>query len=114
MRETVYLVISRQRVERMTKNVPELKRGEIFVKVLVEADASAFRPPTIEQSIVISDWRQGLDVPDVDLTEMTITEAEAEQIRKQRLAAVIASLEDLGYKIDPPAPGPEETCEGGC
>lgn len=107
MKETIYLVVSRQRVERMLKSLPQTGRGEIPVKVIVEVDAAAFREPVIERAIHITDWRGGIDIADVDLREATITEAEAEQIRTQRLAAMRKILEAHGHTVTRPQDVPE-------
>lgn len=104
MKETIYLRVSRSKVEGMTKRLPDLGRGEIPVKLVVEVDPSAFREPVIEQHVKISDWRQGIDVADVTLKEAIITEAEAQLIRNRRLAEMRRILEDNGYGVTDPAP----------
>lgn len=115
MRETIYLVVSRHKVERLTKNLPELKRGEIPVKVLVEVADTAFREPVIERKIEVVDWRDGLDLGDVDLTESFITEAEAALIRAARLKKMAELLAANGYAVIDPGPeivrleNPEDT-----
>lgn len=103
MKEVIFLVVSRQRVERMTKNLPDLKRGEIPVKIVVEVDAAAFGAPTIERHVHVTDWRQGIDIADVDFREGTITEAEAELIRQRRIEAMRKVLEGQGYTVTAPA-----------
>lgn len=102
MKETIYLVVSRHRVERMTKRMPELSRGEIPVKLVLEVDPSAFREPVIEKQVIIEDWRQGIDIGDVELREGVITETEAQMIRERRLAEMKRILEEQGYKIEEP------------
>jgi hypothetical protein len=105
MRETIYLVISRHKVERMTKNLPDLHRGEIPVKLRVEVADTAFREPVIERHIEVVDWRDGIEVGDLDLKESFITEAEAAMIRKQRLEKMRELMEANGYEVTlkPPA-----------
>lgn len=105
MREVIYLVVSPSKVERMTKRLPELARGEIPVKLVVEVAPAAFHEPVLERHVVIEDWREGLDLADVDFRETFITEAEAEQIRQQRVAKMAELLEDRGWKLTPPEPG---------
>jgi nucleotide-binding universal stress UspA family protein len=102
VKEVIYLKVSRQRVEGMTKNLPDLKRGEIPVKLEVIVDPAVFGVPTIEQAIHVTDWREGLAFPGVDLTDLVITEAEAEMIRAQRLEAMRAALEQHGYTVTEP------------
>ena len=102
MREIIFLVVSHQRVERMTKSLPQLKRGEIPVKLIVEVAPTAFREPVIERHVMIDDWREGVDIADVDFTETFITESEAAQIRQQRLAKMAAMLTEHGYLVKEP------------
>ena len=109
MKETIYLRVSQQRVEGMTKSLPSLSRGEIPVKLLIEVDEAAFREPVIERHVRISDWREGIDIADVDLREATITEAEAQLIRDRRLAAMRAILEAQGFTVTEPET--KESCD---
>jgi hypothetical protein len=102
MKEIIYLRVSPYKVEGMTKNLPNLNRGEIPVKLIVEVDEKAFREPVIEQKVTIVDWRQGIDIADVQLKESIITDKEAEMIRTQRLERMKQILQDQGYKIEPP------------
>jgi hypothetical protein len=111
MREIIFLTASRQGIGRMTKNLPALKRGEIPVKLVIEVDEAAFREPVIERHVHIADWRDGIDIADVELCEAIITEAEAEQIRAQRLAAMRKILQDHGYEVTPAA-SPEGGSDG--
>jgi hypothetical protein len=104
VKETIYLRVSRTKVEGMTKNLPQLARGEIPVKLVVEVDPAAFREPVIEHHVRIADWRQGIDIADVELREAIITEEEAALIRERRLAAMRPVLEEHGYGITGPAP----------
>jgi len=99
MKEIIYLKVSRQRVEGMTKSLPALARGEIPVKLVVEVDDKAFREPVIERHVHVTDWREGIDIADVELREAIITEAEAEMIRSRRLAAMRKVLEEHGYSV---------------
>lgn len=104
VKDVIYLAVSRQRVERMTKNLPDLKRGEIPVKLFIDVDIAAFGPPVLEQHVHVADWREGLALADVEMREAVITEAEAESIRRQRLAAMRAALEAQGYTVTAPEP----------
>lgn len=106
MKETIYLKVSRTRVEGMYKSLPACGRYEIPVKVLVEVQETAFREPTIERKITVTDWRDGIELADVELAEGVITEAEAEIIKARRLTQMRAVLEEKGYVITaPPAEG---------
>jgi hypothetical protein len=110
MKEVIYLAVSRQRVEGMTKRLPNLDRGEIPVKLVIEVDDAAFREPVIEHRVHVTDWRQGMDLPDLDLRDGIITEQEAGVIRTRRLAAMRKVLEEHGYGITEPEP--EENSAG--
>jgi hypothetical protein len=107
VKEIIYLAVSRSRVERMTKNLPELKRNEIPVKLEVEVDEAAFREPVIEMRVHVADWREGLVFADPELKDGVITEAEAEAIRRSRLKAMRAALQERGYQVTEP-PGPDD------
>lgn len=111
MKEVIYLKVSRQRVEGMTKSLPTLKRGEIPVKLLVVVDETAFREPVIERQVHIADWREGIDIADVELRESTITEEEAALIRARRLEAMQRVLEHQGFVVLPP---PSAPCPADC
>lgn len=102
MKQTIYLSVDRWGVNRMTKSLPTLRRGEIPVKVILEVEESAFREPVIEKEILIQDWRQGIDIADVEFKEATITEEEAELIRAERMKKLREMLESKGYKITEP------------
>jgi hypothetical protein len=99
LKETIYLRVSRSKVEGMTKNLPDLRRGEIPVKLVIEVDAGAFREPVIERHVKVTDWREGIDIADLDLRESVITEAEAQLIRDRRLAQMRKILEDHGFSV---------------
>lgn len=99
MKDVIYLTVTRHKVEKMTKNVPYLRKGEYVVRVDVEVKEDAFHEPTVVKQVVIENWRQGVDVSDVEFSEPYITEKEAEQIRAQREADLIESLKAKGYTI---------------
>jgi hypothetical protein len=111
VKETIYLRVSPQRVEGMTKSLPSLNRGEIPVKLVVEVDPSAFREPVLERHVQVTDWREGIDIADIDLRESVITEAEAQMIRDRRLAQMRKILEEHGYEVT--AAEPQEGNAGG-
>jgi hypothetical protein len=107
MKDTIYLRVSRRGVHAMTKNLPATSRGEIPVKLTIDVAETAFREPVIERTVEIVDWREGIDLADVDLRESIITEAEAQLIRDNRLAAMRRILEDQGYQVTEPEPVPD-------
>lgn len=102
MKDTIYLVISRNGVQSMRKSLPDCKRGEIAVRVHIEVSQESFAPPVIEQRIVIQDPYQGIDLADVHFTGSVITEAEAEMIRRQRLQKAAEILTANGYNVTEP------------
>ena len=105
MREVIWLVISPRRVERMTKNPPDVNRGEIAVKVTVEVPAKSFRPPVVERTLLIEDWRDGTELEDLHLRNDVITAAEAEQIVQRRLDRMAQILRERGAEVTWPADG---------
>lgn len=102
MNDVIYLVVDEYGVKRMTKNLPGLSKGEYPIKLNVEVKDSAFREPTVEKTVVVEDWRQGVDIADVEFQETTITEEEAQLIRERRLEKMKEVLEHQGYKISKP------------
>lgn len=99
MRESIYLVVSRRKVERMTKSLPSTSRGEIPVKINVEVNEDAFREPVIVKDVIINDWREGIDMADVDFEGTMITEEEAELVRQKRLEKMKEILEGQNYTV---------------
>lgn len=102
MKEVIYLVVSRYKVERMTKNLPTLSRGEIPVKLEFEVNEKAFLEPVISKKVYIEDWRDGIDIADVEFKESIITEEEAAMIRDRRLEKMKGILETQGYQVTKP------------
>jgi hypothetical protein len=109
--ETIYLVVSHHGVDRMTKRLPALQRGEIPVKVNVIIADTAFREPVIEREVVVADWREGIEIADVELKESFITEEEAALIRQRRLAKMRELLEQNGFIVTPAGPEDDDAAE---
>src|SRR4051812_30928589 len=99
MKDTIYLVVDQRGVQRMTKNMPSLYKGEIPIKLSLTVEATAFREPVIEKQVVVEDWREGIDIADVEFKETTITEDEAKLIREQRLQRMAEVLAAQGYHV---------------
>jgi hypothetical protein len=99
MKEVIYLVAGSGGVRRMTKNLPSLYKGEIPIKVTVTVEPKAFRTPVIEKEVYVEDWREGIDMADVDFKQTAITPEEAEIIRKNRLKKMSEILKANGYQI---------------
>lgn len=99
MRQVIYLYVDKWGVNRMTKSLGAVKRGEIPIKLELEVSEDAFREPVIEKKVVIEDWRQGVDIADVDFKETFITEEESAAIRQMRLDKMQEILQQQGYKV---------------
>ena len=55
MRQTVYLIATKQGIQRMTKRNPSLYRGEVAVALSVTIPAGVFRPLSIPAAIEIEE-----------------------------------------------------------
>lgn len=99
MKETIFLIVSRNKVEDMRKNLPRLSRGQIPIKLNVEVKADAFVEPTIERDIVIDNWNHDIDVSDVLFEKSTITQKEADIIKENRLQRMQEILQQHGYEV---------------
>ena len=102
MIETIYLYADQWGINRMTKNLNQVKRGEIPIKLEIEVSETAFREPIIEKKVTIEDWRQGVDIADVDFKETFITEDEAAKIREMRFEKMSEILQKQGYNVSKP------------
>jgi hypothetical protein len=103
MKDTIYLCISARGVQKMTKSMPDTRAGEIAVRLEVEVDASALRPPVLTRKVHIADWRDGIELSDVEFREGIITDDEATLIRQRRLDRMEQILAEHGYKVERPA-----------
>lgn len=99
MREVIYLRVSRNKVEGMTKNLPYINRGEIPVKLTIEVKQDAFKEPVIEKEVVIEDWQDGTDLADIEFKGNVITKDEAEKIKQMRLDRMAQVLQEQGYEV---------------
>lgn len=102
MKEVIYLVVSQRKIERMTKTMPNLYRGETVVKLGVTVDPKAFQPPVLDQEVVVNDWRDGIDLEDVEFKQNIITKDEAELIKQRRLERMQEILQNQGYEVTKP------------
>lgn len=102
MKDAIYLVVSKRKVERMTKTLPYVSRGEVVVKLVITVTDKAFSPPTLDQEVIVNDWRDGIDLEDVEFKQSIITKDEAEIIKQRRLDKMQSILEDQGYEITKP------------
>lgn len=102
MNQTIYLVADQRGVQRMTKSLPSLGRGEVPIKVDVTIEPGAFRTPVISKEIYINDWREGIDINDVEFKQSVITPKEAEMIRAARMDKMKEILEGQGYTVAKP------------
>jgi hypothetical protein len=99
MKDVIYLAVDRSGVKRMTKGLPSLYKGEIPIKLTLDVEETAFREPVIEKHVTVGDWREGVDIADVEFKETTITEDEAKMIKEQRLLRMQKILEAQGYTV---------------
>lgn len=102
MKHTIFLVANERGVQRMTKSLPSLNRGEVPIKVDVTIEPGAFRTPVISKEIYIADWREGIDIDDVEFKQSVITQTEADMIRAARMEKMKEILETQGYTISKP------------
>lgn len=99
MKDVIYLVCNKDKVESMRKSLPTLKRGEFPIKVNIEVNTENMRPPVLEKTIYVEDWRQGIDLEDVEFNQHIITKEEAEIIRQRRIEKMKQILEGQGYTV---------------
>lgn len=102
MKETIYLLANRNGVQAMRKTLPDTRRGEVVVKLNLSLPDDAFKPPMLVQDVVVEDWRQGIDMADVEFRQAVITPEEAQMIRDKRLAKMQEILEGQGYEVKKP------------
>lgn len=102
MKDIIYLICSKEKVEGMRKTLPYVKRSEIVVKLNVEVAQKAFGSPTIEKQVYIEDWTKGIDIEDVEFKKSIITDEEAEIIRNKRLEKMKEILKSQGYIVQEP------------
>lgn len=106
MKQTIFLYASEYGIaNRVTKELGRIERGQIPIKLELEIEETAFREPVIEKKVVIEDWRQGVDIADVDFKETFITEEEAETIRQMRFEKMSEILKKQGYTVAKPQEG---------
>ena len=86
----------------MRKTLPGVRRGEIPVKLTINVPPEAFSPPTLSQEITVNDWRQGIELSDVEFKHDIITPEEAEVIRQRRLEKMRSILEGQGFTVTEP------------
>lgn len=99
MKETIFLRVSRNKVEGMTKNLPYVHRGEIPVKLTIEVKDNAFKEPVIAKEVVIEDWQEGTDLADIEFNSNIITKEEAKKIKQMRLDRMAEILQTQGYDV---------------
>ena len=102
MKDVIYLICSKNKVEGMRKTVPGIRRSEILVKLHLEVAPKAFGSPTIEKQVYVEDWTKGIDIEDVEFKKNIITKEEAEIIREKRLEKMKEILKSQGYTVQEP------------
>lgn len=99
MKDTIYLIVARNGVQGYRKSPVAVSRGEALVKINIEMPTDAFTPPTLEQTVVINSWSNGIDMEDVQFNNNIITEEEASLVRVKRVEKMKTILESQGYTI---------------
>lgn len=102
MKATIFLIVDRNGVQGMRKSLPDVRRGEVPVKLNITVPQEAFAPPMLVQDVQVDDWRQGIDLQDIEFRQSVITPEEAKEIRERRLAKMKEVLENQGYKVEAP------------
>jgi hypothetical protein len=102
MRETIYLRVSRNKVEGMTKKMPGLYKGELPVKLNIEIPDKSFGTPTIEKDVRIDTATPELTAADLNIKSLTITETEFAKIKEERRTAMIEQLQSDGFTVTAP------------
>lgn len=106
MRQTIFLYATEYGIEnRVTKELGRVGRGQIPIKLTLDIEETAFREPVITKEVRIEDWRQGVDIADVDFKETFITEEEAAAIREMRFQKMSEILKQQGYSVTKPQEG---------
>jgi len=62
MQDTIYIILSSDKVVRMTKTPPSLKRNERVVNLLVNVDDKIFEEPTLQGKVDITNNCQSLNL----------------------------------------------------
>jgi hypothetical protein len=102
MTDTIYLICSKDKVERMVKtkrSATDVYKGEIPIKLKLTIPQENWRPPFIEKEIIVNRWDENIDIEDVDFDGQFVTEQEAEKIREMRLQKMKDVLENQGYTV---------------
>lgn len=103
MKQTIFLYATQNGIaNRVTRELGRVERGQIPIKLELEIEETAFREPVIEKYVKIEDWRQGVDIADVDFKETFITEDEAAMIRQARFDKMSEILKRQGYTVSAP------------
>lgn len=99
MKDTIYLIVDQRGVQSMRKSFTGTKRGEVCIKLNVEVEKKAFEPPVLEQSVYVADWRDNVDIEDVQFNRNVITQEEAEMVKQKRIEKMATILESQGFTI---------------
>ena len=100
MKDTAYMICSRKKIENMRKTLPkDLSPAQIPIKVNLEIPDEQFGPKVLEKKVFVNEFRDNLDLEDVDFEGSHITEEEAEMIKENRKESARKFLEDQGFKV---------------
>jgi len=62
MLDTIYIIMDKWRVVRMTKNPPSLKRNERVIKLRISVNNEIFKEPTLQGMVNITNNGQDFDL----------------------------------------------------
>lgn len=99
MKDTIWLICERHKVETMRKNKPSVGRNQRRVKLNIEMDDSHFEDSPIEKTVYVEPWERDLELEDPHFEDNAITEEEAEKIREDRREKMKEHLEEHGYEV---------------
>ena len=103
MKDTIYLIVDRKKVDRMVKtkrSALSLYKDEIPIKLTIEVPDENWKKPFLEKTIIVNRWDKGIDVDDIHFETDFVTEEEAEKIRQHRINKMKEILEQQGYRIE--------------
>jgi uncharacterized linocin/CFP29 family protein len=78
MLDTIYIVMDKWRVVRMTKNPPSLLRNERVIKIHISVNNEIFKEPTLQGTIEITDNGQDFDLA-IEYHKQMIVELQQEK-----------------------------------
>jgi len=62
VKDRIYLVLNKNKVERMTRTTPPLKANEIYIVLTVSVPKQIFQRPTFQGDIAVTDNGTGFEL----------------------------------------------------